>query len=77
MRWSSPSKRVGDDTQLAVAITSDGDDPLAIGKERVADALAAGYDAMLAPHRKWWAELLGRLPRSACQTPESSGITTW
>ena len=50
------SKRAGDQTELAVAITSnrDGEDPLAIGKQRVTAALSTGYDAMLKPHLKWW-----------------------
>jgi alpha-L-fucosidase 2 len=50
------SQRVGDEMQLAVAITSNrtGDDPLALGKQRVTAALAAGYDAMLQAHLKWW-----------------------
>jgi len=52
------SKRVGDETQLAVAIASnrDGEDPAAIGKKRVAAALSAGYDATLKPHLKWWTD---------------------
>lgn len=52
------SKRDGDQTQLAVAIASsrDGEDPLAVGRQRVAAALEAGYDAMLKPHVKWWAD---------------------
>ncbi|NQT35869.1 MAG: glycoside hydrolase N-terminal domain-containing protein [Planctomycetes bacterium] len=50
------SKRIGDQTQLAVAITctNDGDDPLAIGRKRVTAALASGFDAMLAAHLRWW-----------------------
>ncbi len=50
------SKRVEDETQLAVAITStnDGEDPLVIGRQRVTAALATGFDAMLRPHQQWW-----------------------
>lgn len=50
------SKKVGKGTELAVAVTTNttGDDPLGIATERVSKALAAGYDAMLIPHRKWW-----------------------
>ena len=50
------SKRLEGETQLAVAITStnDGEDPLAIGRQRVTAALAAGFDAMLRPHLAWW-----------------------
>jgi len=50
------SKRTGKHTQLAVAIASnrDCDDPLAIGRKRVTDALDKGYDALLVPHLEWW-----------------------
>ncbi|MBC8873934.1 MAG: glycoside hydrolase N-terminal domain-containing protein [Planctomycetes bacterium] len=50
------SRRVGDETQLAIAITStsDGDDPLALGKRRVTSALSVGYDKLLESHRAWW-----------------------
>ncbi len=52
------SKRVGDETQLAVAITSnrDTEDPLTVGKRRVAAALDTGYDAMFKEHAAWWAD---------------------
>lgn len=52
------SKRVSDETQLAVAITSnrDGDNPLAIARARVAAAIEVGFDKMLEPHRKWWSD---------------------
>jgi alpha-L-fucosidase 2 len=41
---------------LAVSITSGKDDadPLALGKRGVAQALAEGYDSVLAPHLSWW-----------------------
>ena len=50
------AKPAGDTTLIALAITSttDGPDPLALGRTRVDAALAAGYDALLKPHRKWW-----------------------
>jgi len=51
-------KRAGEETQLAVAITSNraGDDPLAVGKQRVREALDAGFDALLDAHLKWWGD---------------------
>jgi len=50
------SRRVEDETQLAIAIasTNDSDDPLALGKKRVASALDAGYDKLLETHLAWW-----------------------
>ncbi len=47
---------VGDSMLVAVTVTSttDGADPLALGRERVTSALARGYDRMQAPHRAWW-----------------------
>ena len=50
------ARRTGGATDLAVAITAstDGSDPLAVGRERTARALAAGYEAMAAAHGKWW-----------------------
>ncbi len=51
-------KRAGDETQIAVAITSnrEGEDPLAMGKQRVTTALDAGFDKLLEPHLRWWAD---------------------
>ncbi len=50
------SRRIGDETQLAVAITSNGagQDPLAVGKQQVRAALDAGFDTLLDSHRRWW-----------------------
>lgn len=50
------SRRVGNETQLAVAITSNrqGQDPLVAGKSQVRAALDDGFDALLQPHLKWW-----------------------
>jgi len=49
-------RRVGDTTEIALAITSthDGPDPLALGRRRVKAALDAGYDSVLEPHVAWW-----------------------
>jgi len=43
-------------TLLAATVTSttDSADPLQLARDRVAAALAAGYDAMLEPHVNWW-----------------------
>jgi len=61
----------GDGVVLAVTIasTADGDDPLALAKERVAAALDTGYDAMRAPHRAWWRRFWAA---SAVQLPDSA-----
>jgi len=50
------SRRTPADTVLAVAVTStrDGADPLALARQRCAEALARGYDAMRVPHVAWW-----------------------
>jgi alpha-L-fucosidase 2 len=49
-------RRADEETQLAISITStaDGDEPLALGKRRVAAALDSGYDKLLESHRAWW-----------------------
>jgi alpha-L-fucosidase 2 len=49
-------RRVGEETLFAIAITTNGDgkDPCAIGKQRVGNALDAGYDPLLARHLAWW-----------------------
>ncbi len=51
-------RRVGDSTQIALAITStnDGPDPVGLGRKRVEAALNAGYEKMLKPHLAWWKE---------------------
>jgi alpha-L-fucosidase 2 len=50
------SQRLANETVLAIAITStkDGTDPLALARQRCANALASGYEAMLKPHEAWW-----------------------
>jgi alpha-L-fucosidase 2 len=50
------SRRAGDRTELAVAITSNRErsDPLALARARTASALSRGFDALLAPHLQWW-----------------------
>lgn len=50
------SRVVGAQTELAVAIVAntEGDDPLAIGRSRVKNAIARGYGAMLESHVAWW-----------------------
>jgi alpha-L-fucosidase 2 len=52
------SDRDGDATLLAFTVTStrDGADPVAIARERVSTALAAGYEQLLKPHSEWWAD---------------------
>ena len=56
------SRKQGDGLEIAltVASTQDGPDPLAIGKQRVADALVSGYDQLLKPHETWWADFWSR-----------------
>ena len=39
---------------VTIASTTDGDDPLAIARARVASALQRGYAALQEPHRDWW-----------------------
>jgi alpha-L-fucosidase 2 len=41
---------------LTVTSTADGPDPLALAKQQVEAALAAGYDGLRAGHRRWWSE---------------------
>jgi alpha-L-fucosidase 2 len=50
------SRQQKDETTIAVAIVSsrEGKDPVAIGQERTSQALARGYDAVLADHLTWW-----------------------
>ncbi len=65
-------RRVGDSTHIAVAVasTTDGtDDPLALGRKRVAAALNAGYDAMLKPHVAWWRRFWSR---SSVRVPDAA-----
>ncbi len=55
------TKRIGDRTLLAVAITTNREDakqsdPLALARSRVAKALDTGFEKMFATHKKWWGE---------------------
>ncbi|MCC7192555.1 MAG: glycoside hydrolase N-terminal domain-containing protein [Phycisphaeraceae bacterium] len=54
-----------------VTCTNDGPDPVAIGKARVADAVAAGFSKMLRPHVAWWKKFWSqsrvKLPDKAIQ----------
>ena len=56
------SRKRGDGLEIAltVASTKDGPDPVAIGRKRVAGALAAGYEKLLTPHEKWWEDFWSR-----------------
>jgi len=50
------SRQAGDETLLAVAVTSTDDhaNPVQLARQRIEAALAAGYDEMLEPHLAWW-----------------------
>ncbi len=50
------SRRVGDETLVAVTVasTNDNPDPLALARKRCSAALVQGYEAMLKPHTDWW-----------------------
>jgi alpha-L-fucosidase 2 len=50
------SRRVGNETLVAVTIasTNDGADPLVLARKRCSSALAQGYATMLKPHVDWW-----------------------
>jgi alpha-L-fucosidase 2 len=52
------SRRTGDSTLFAAAVTAtmDDPDPLALAKRRVRAALDAGWDTLRQPHTAWWAE---------------------
>jgi len=56
---------------LTVTSTNDGADPVAIGRKRVTEALAAGYDKLRKPHEQWWARFWSasgvRVPDPAAQ----------
>lgn len=51
-------KRVNNETLLAVTVatSTEGKSPQAVAQRRVENALAAGYDHILAPHARWWAD---------------------
>ena len=67
------SRRTGNETLLAVTVTSTNDaaDPLGLARQRCSSALAQGYDAMLKLHRNWWRKFWARstisLPEPAIQ----------
>ena len=52
------TRRTAEGSLIGVTVTStrDGADPVALARKRVADAVAAGYEALLAPHAAWWAK---------------------
>lgn len=66
------SRRVGNETLLAVAVTStvDSGDPLALARRRVARALAQGYDALHAAHAAWWTTFWAQSSVSVPAAPE-------
>lgn len=51
------AQAVGNQMLLAIAFTTntDGPDPLAVARQRIDDALNAGWDTLQAEHEKWWA----------------------
>ena len=63
------ARRTGDETLIAVAITStsDGADPLALARRRCAEAITRSYAAILEPHAAWWQSFWAQ---SAIQVPE-------
>jgi alpha-L-fucosidase 2 len=53
------TKRIGDQTILAVAITTNREDvnqsdPLALARSRIAEAFVSGFDRLLRSHKQWW-----------------------
>ncbi len=65
------ARKVGRDTLIAytVTCTHDGADPVAIGREQIEHALAAGFPKMLAPHARWWRAFWAR---SSVRLPDPS-----
>ncbi len=55
-------RRTGDSTLFALAVTAsmDGPEPLALARQRIGQALDAGWDAMQAPHAAWWTRFWGQ-----------------
>jgi alpha-L-fucosidase 2 len=64
------TRRAGEETLMAIAITStlDAADPLALARQRCADALNQGYAALQKPHQAWWREFWGK---SSVSIPEA------
>ena len=52
------ARRVGGTTLLAITVTStrDGADPVALARQRVAAALATGYEKLFQAHAAWWSK---------------------
>jgi alpha-L-fucosidase 2 len=52
------AQRVGETTLLAIAVTStrDGADPVALARQRIAVALATGYEKLFQAHAAWWSK---------------------
>lgn len=50
------TRRTGNETLIAVTVTSSNDDAdlLGLARRRCADAIQKGYGAMLQPHTAWW-----------------------
>ena len=63
------TKRVGDETLVAIAVTStrDAADVLKLARQRCSAALAQGYAKMLKPHADWWKDFWAQ---SNVQVPE-------
>jgi len=66
------SRRVGDETLVAISVTSSNDTPpggdlLALAKARCSKALAQGYENTLAAHATWWREFWAQ---SSVEIPE-------
>ena len=66
------SRRVSEETLLAVAVTSTNDaaDVLGLAQDRCAAALESGYQAMRQPHVQWWESILESVPVSRCRRTE-------
>ena len=64
------SRRIGNDTVMAIAITStrDAADPLALARQRCAEALNQGYATLQKPHLAWWRGFWGK---SSISIPEA------
>ena len=64
------TRRIGNYSVMAIAITSslDAADPLALARQRCADALDQGYSTLQKPHLVWWREFWGK---SSINIPEA------
>lgn len=63
------TRRVGDETLIALTVTANSEAPdlLALARQRCAAALQKGYAALLQPHLTWWEQFWGQ---SAVTLPE-------